>query len=104
MASAQRARIRGVGAAAAGRVRDARCRGRRYDGSRLVPGSALGLSAELGMRPLVAHCHAGLAKLYRRTGNRQEAAEHLMAATTMYREMDMRFYLEQAGAELKELS
>ena len=65
---------------------------------------ALGLSAELGMRPLVAHCHAGLAKLYRRTGNRQEAAEHLMAATTMYREMDMRFYLEQAGAELKELS
>jgi len=65
---------------------------------------ALGLSAELGMRPLVAHCHAGLAKLYRRTGNRQEADEHLMAATTMYREMDMRFYLEQAGAELKELS
>jgi len=65
---------------------------------------ALGLSAELGMRPLVAHCHAGLAKLYRRIGNRQEADEHLMAATTMYREMDMRFYLEQAGAELKELS
>ena len=65
---------------------------------------ALGLSPELGMRPLVAHCHAGLAKLYRRTGNRQEADEHLMAATTMYREMDMRFYLEQAGAELKELS
>jgi len=65
---------------------------------------ALGLIAELGMRPRVAHCHAGLAKLYRRTGNRQEADEHLMAATTMYREMDMRFYLEQAGAELKELS
>ena len=29
---------------------------------------ALALAAELGMRPLVAHCHLGLAKLYRRTG------------------------------------
>ena len=26
---------------------------------------------ELGMRPLVAHCHLGLGKLYRRTGDRR---------------------------------
>ena len=41
------------------------------------------------MRPLVAHCHLGLGKLYRRTGKREEADEHLTTATTMYREMDM---------------
>ena len=58
------------------------------------------LAEELGMRPLVAHCHLGLGKLYRRTGKRQEAQEHLATATTMYREMGMRFYLEQAQAEL----
>ena len=49
------------------------------------------------MRPLVAHCHLGLGKLYRRTGKREQACEHLTTATTMYREMDMRFWLEQAG-------
>ena len=56
------------------------------------------------MRPLVAHCHLGLGKLFRRTGQRQEAQEHLTTATTMYREMDMRFWLEQAEAEMRELS
>ena len=29
---------------------------------------ATALATELGMRPLVAHCHLGLGKLYRRTG------------------------------------
>jgi class 3 adenylate cyclase/tetratricopeptide (TPR) repeat protein len=57
-----------------------------------------------GRRPIIAHCHLGLGKLYRRTGNQQEAREHLTAATTMYREMAMRFYLEQAEAESKVLS
>ena len=55
------------------------------------------------MRPLVAHCHLGLGKLYRRTGKREQAQEHLTTATTMYREMDMRFWLEQAEAEMREL-
>jgi tetratricopeptide (TPR) repeat protein len=52
---------------------------------------ALALATELGMRPLVAHCHLGLGKLYRRTGNPEFAQEHLATATAMYREMDMRF-------------
>ena len=52
------------------------------------------------MRPLVAHCHFGLGKLYRRTGKRKEAREHLTTATTMYREMDMRFWREQTEAEM----
>jgi hypothetical protein len=65
---------------------------------------ALALAEELGMRPLVAHCHLGLDKLYRRTGKPEQAAEHLATATTMYREMDMRFWLEQAEAEVRERS
>ena len=65
---------------------------------------AMALASELGMRPLVAHCHLGLGKLYRRTGNREQAREHLTIATTMYREMDMRFWLEQAEAEMRELA
>jgi tetratricopeptide (TPR) repeat protein len=59
---------------------------------------ALALGGELGMRPLVAHCHLGFGNLYRRTGKGEEAREHLITATTMYREMDMRFWLEQAEA------
>ena len=64
---------------------------------------ALALAGELGMRPLVAHCHLGLGKLYRRTGKREQAREHLTTATTMYREMDMRFWLEKAEAAAMEL-
>jgi tetratricopeptide (TPR) repeat protein len=57
-----------------------------------------------GMRPLAAHCHLGLSKLYRRTGRRDQARERLTTATTMYREMDMRFYLEQAEAAMRGLA
>ena len=39
------------------------------------------------MRPLAAHCQLGLGKLYRRTGQREEAQEHVTTAATMYREM-----------------
>jgi tetratricopeptide (TPR) repeat protein len=67
-------------------------------------GKALALAEPRGMRPLVAHCHLGLAKLYRRTGKRQEAQEHLATAATMYREMDMRFWLEQAEAQITQAS
>src|SRR6516162_11336097 len=49
--------------------------------------NALALAGELGMRPLVAHCHLGLGTLYRRIGKREPAREHLATATTMYREM-----------------
>jgi tetratricopeptide (TPR) repeat protein len=61
---------------------------------------ALALAEPRSMRPLVAHCYFGLGKLYRRTAKREQAHEHLTIATTMYREMYMRFWLEQAEAEL----
>jgi class 3 adenylate cyclase/tetratricopeptide (TPR) repeat protein len=57
---------------------------------------ALALAEPRGMRPLVAHCHLGLGKLARRAGKHQQARQHLTTATTMYREMGMRFWLEQA--------
>jgi tetratricopeptide (TPR) repeat protein len=60
---------------------------------------ALARASGLGMRPLVAHCHLGLGKLYHRIGDRARAEEHLTLAATMYREMDMRFWLERAEAE-----
>jgi tetratricopeptide (TPR) repeat protein len=65
---------------------------------------ALVLAEPRGMRPLVAYCHLGLGKLYRCTGRRQEAQEHLTTATALYRDMDMRFWLKQAEAELQALA
>ena len=66
-------------------------------------GEAITLAQELGMRPLVAHCHLSLGKLHRRTNNHAQARVHLNLATTMYREMDMTYWLEQAQAELHSL-
>jgi len=54
------------------------------------------------LRPLVAHCHLGLGQLYQRMGKHEEAQEHLTTATTMYREMGMTYWLEQAERETKE--
>jgi class 3 adenylate cyclase/tetratricopeptide (TPR) repeat protein len=63
-----------------------------------------GLAGQLGMRPLLAHCHLGLGKLYHKIGQPEQAREHLTTATTMYREMDMRFWLEKAETEMRELA
>jgi tetratricopeptide (TPR) repeat protein len=59
---------------------------------------ALALAEPRGMRPLVAHCHLGLGRLYRSTGQREKSQEHLTTATTTYREMGMPYWLEQAEA------
>jgi tetratricopeptide (TPR) repeat protein len=61
---------------------------------------ALARASNLRMRPLAAHCHLGLGKLYRRTGDDPMAREHLTTATTMYREMGMGFWLERAEAAI----
>jgi tetratricopeptide (TPR) repeat protein len=63
----------------------------------------LGLAEALGLRPLLAHCHHGLGAFYRRAGTRQQAREHLTTAVTMFGEMDMRYWREQAEAEMREL-
>ena len=65
---------------------------------------AAAVAETLTIRPLVAHCHLGLGKLYRRTGNQEQAREHLTTATTMYREMGMTYWWEQAEAEVHNLA
>jgi hypothetical protein len=44
----------------------------------------MALADELGLRPLVAHCHQGLGKLYRCTGDSAKAAEHLITASARW--------------------
>jgi tetratricopeptide (TPR) repeat protein len=64
---------------------------------------AAAMAEPRGMRPLVAHCHLGLGKLYRRTGEQEQAREHLTTATTMYREMGMTYWLEKAEAQVNSI-
>jgi len=56
---------------------------------------ALALAQKHGMRPLIAHCHLGLGKVYDQIG-KPEAHKNLAIAVKMYREMDMAFWLKQA--------
>jgi lipopolysaccharide biosynthesis regulator YciM len=48
--------------------------------------------------------HLGLGKLYRRSGQCDQAHGHIATAMTMYREIDMQFRLEKAEAEMGELT
>jgi tetratricopeptide (TPR) repeat protein len=61
---------------------------------------ALALAEALGMRPLAAHCHHGLGRLYDQSGRRAPARAALSAAIALYRAMDMTFWLRQAEAAL----
>jgi class 3 adenylate cyclase/tetratricopeptide (TPR) repeat protein len=65
--------------------------------------AALALAEGRGMRPLVAHCHAGLARLHARTGQRGEADAHLTAAAGLYRAMGMTYWVEQTEREADRL-
>ena len=64
---------------------------------------SLALAEELKMRPLVARVQLGLGRLHRRMGIPAKAEEHLGAALTLSREMDMRFWSARAAEELMEL-
>ena len=64
---------------------------------------ALTLAEELGMRPLVAHCHRGLGTLYAATGQREQARTALSTAIAMYRSMAMTFWLPQTEAALEQV-
>jgi tetratricopeptide (TPR) repeat protein len=64
---------------------------------------ALALAEELGMRPLMAHCHHGLGRLYGQTGQREQARAALATAIDLYRAMDMTFWLPQAEAALAQV-
>jgi hypothetical protein len=55
------------------------------------------------MRPLQAHCHRSLGKIYATIGRRAEARIELDSAIDLYRAMDMAFWLPQAEAALAQV-
>jgi tetratricopeptide (TPR) repeat protein len=65
---------------------------------------AQALAKMRGMRPLIAHCHLGLGKIYQRTGEAEYAIEHLAAARTMYRELDMGSWFDPGEVGVSNLS
>jgi tetratricopeptide (TPR) repeat protein len=64
---------------------------------------ALAVAEELGMRPLMAHCHLGLGMLYANIGQREQACSELSTAIALYRAMGMTFWLPQAEAALTQV-
>jgi tetratricopeptide (TPR) repeat protein len=64
---------------------------------------ALALAEELGLRPLVAHCHRGLGTLYAKIDRPEQARPELSTAIALYRTMDMTFWLPQAEAALAQV-
>jgi tetratricopeptide (TPR) repeat protein len=65
---------------------------------------AMAITNELGMRPLLAHCHLDLGTLYRRLGRHAAARAELSAAMELYRTMEMAFWLSRAEAELVQVA
>ena len=63
----------------------------------------LALADELGMRPLLAHCHLDLGTLYAATSQREQARTELSTAIALYRSMEMTFWLPQAEAALAQV-
>jgi hypothetical protein len=55
------------------------------------------------MRPLQAHCHCGLSTLYTKIGRREQAYPELSAAITLYRAMEMTFWLPEAEGALAQV-
>jgi tetratricopeptide (TPR) repeat protein len=80
-----------------------RCVDRQSARARVSYESALARASELGMRPLVAHCHLGLGRAYAGAGDREQARTHLTSALSMYREMEMRHWPKQAESALRDL-
>jgi tetratricopeptide (TPR) repeat protein len=64
---------------------------------------ALTLADALGMRPLQAHCHHGLGRLYGQTGRAPQARAELSLAIALYRSMEMTFWLPEAERTLTEV-
>ena len=74
------------------------------DAGRSPLSQALALAEELGMRPLLAHCHRGLGTLYAATGQREQARAALSTAIELYRAMEMTFWLPQTEAALAQVA
>jgi len=51
---------------------------------------AMGVARELGMPPLLGHCHLGLGMLFSRAGQLHDSQQHLTTAAAMFGAMGMR--------------
>jgi hypothetical protein len=56
------------------------------------------------MRPLLAHCHHGLGRLYAQIGQQQQACAALSAAVDLCRGLEMPCWLPQAEAALAQVN
>ena len=65
---------------------------------------ALTMAEELGMRPLMAHCHLVLGRSLAQGTDTGAARRHLAAAGQLLGEMDMQAWLGQARVELERLA
>jgi len=61
-------------------------------------------ATELGMRPLLAHCHMGLGRAYIKRELREEARSELVAAIELYRSMEMAFWQRKAESALTKMT
>jgi len=64
---------------------------------------AMKRAEQLGARPLSARCHLGLGTLFRRIGRAQDARAHLVAASQLFNEMQMRLWSERVQTSLSTL-
>jgi len=51
--------------------------------------ASIGIAGALGMRPVLAHCHSGLGRVYERYGRGDEARSSKAEAEAVYRELGM---------------
>jgi class 3 adenylate cyclase/tetratricopeptide (TPR) repeat protein len=65
---------------------------------------ALALAGAMGMRPLQAHCHAGLAKVHAAAGAHERAHAEFNAALDLYRGMAMTSWQAKTENRLSQLS
>jgi tetratricopeptide (TPR) repeat protein len=65
---------------------------------------ALTIAEELGMRPLMAHCHLVLGRSLAQGADSGAARQHLAVASRLLEEMDMQAWLGQARVELERLA
>jgi hypothetical protein len=59
------------------------------------------LAEELGMRPLTARCHLGLAHACRHTGKPDAFTDRIEEAAVLFRAMKMRSWQERAEQALR---
>jgi tetratricopeptide (TPR) repeat protein len=62
--------------------------------------AAMILAQDLGMRPVLAHCHLGLGQIHTRGKNAQLARSNLHSARELYRAMSMPFWLGRVDRAL----